>query len=140
MRAAALRNALPTTVLAVGVRRHSRDVESAAYFCCLEALQNATKHAEGASVAVIELSESDALRLEVRDDGAGFDPTLAVAGAGFVSMRDRMAAVRGELVIISSPATGRGSWRRSRSATRSPEVRARGRPHVNRQGRAYVNG
>jgi len=106
LRAAALRNAIPTSVLAVGIRRHSREVESAAYFCCLEALQNAAKHAAGASVAVIELSESDALRLEVRDDGAGFDPTLAVAGAGFASMRARMAAVRGELVIISSPGHG----------------------------------
>ena len=40
LRAAALRNPLPTTVLAAGVGRHPREIESAAYFCCLEALQN----------------------------------------------------------------------------------------------------
>ena len=45
LRAAALRSALPTTVLAAGVRRYPREIESAAYFCCLEALQNAAKHA-----------------------------------------------------------------------------------------------
>ena len=49
LRAAALRNPLPTTVLAAGVGRHPREIESAAYFCCLEALQNAAKHAEGAT-------------------------------------------------------------------------------------------
>ena len=60
-------------MLAAGIGRYSREVESAAYFCCLEALQNAAKHADGATVAVVELSDGDALRMEVRDDGAGFD-------------------------------------------------------------------
>ena len=106
LRAAALRNGLPTTVLAAGIRRHSREVESAAYFCCLEALQNAAKHAEGASVAVVELSEGDALRMEVRDDGAGFDPAAVVGGVGFISMHDRLAAVSGELEISSTPGHG----------------------------------
>ncbi len=106
LRAAALRNTLPTTVLAAGVQRHSREVESAAYFFCLEALQNASKHAEGASVAVIQLSESGALHVEVRDDGAGFDPAAVVGGRGFTNMRDRLAAVGGELAITSSPGQG----------------------------------
>jgi len=106
LRTAALRNPLPTTVLAVGVRRHSRAIESAAYFCCLEALQNAAKHAEGASSAVVELSDNGSLRLEVRDDGAGFDPDEIASGVGFTSMRDRVAAVGGELAITSSPGRG----------------------------------
>jgi signal transduction histidine kinase len=106
LRAAALRNPLPTTVLAVGVRRHSRAIESAAYFCCLEALQNAAKHAECASSAVVELSDNGSLRLEVRDDGAGFDPDEIASGVGFTSMRDRVAAVGGELAITSSPGRG----------------------------------
>jgi signal transduction histidine kinase len=106
LRAAALHNVLPTTLLATGVTRHSADVESAAYFCCLEALQNAAKHAEGASVAVVEVSEGDSLRMVVRDDGAGFDPAAVAAGVGFTSMRDRMAAVSGDLEITSSPGRG----------------------------------
>ena len=107
LRAAALRSPLPTTVLAAGIRRYSREVESAAYFCCLEALQNAAKHAHGATVAVIELSDDGSLRMEVRDDGVGFDPAAVVGGVGFTSMRDRLAAVSGELEIISS--SGRGT-------------------------------
>jgi signal transduction histidine kinase len=106
LRAAALRNPLPTTVLAAGISRYSREVESAAYFCCLEALQNVAKHAQGASGAVIELSDNGSLRLEVRDDGAGFDPATVAAGVGFTSMRDRLAAVGGDLAITSSPGRG----------------------------------
>jgi signal transduction histidine kinase len=107
LRSAALQAALPATVLAAGVReRYPRELESAAYFCCVEALQNAAKHARGASAAVIELSEDGVLRFEVRDDGAGFDPDTTAAGIGFTNMRDRIAAVGGELAIVSSPGRG----------------------------------
>jgi signal transduction histidine kinase len=106
LRSAALQNPLPTTVLARSVRRHSRDIESAAYFCCLEALQNAAKHAHGARAVVIELWDADSLRLEVRDDGAGFDPDDVTGGVGFTSMRDRLAAVGGDLAITSRPGYG----------------------------------
>jgi signal transduction histidine kinase len=106
LRAAALRNPLPTTVLAAGIQRYSREIESAAYFCCLEALQNVAKHAKGASGAVIELSDNGSLRFEVRDDGTGFDSTKVAGGVGFTSMRDRLGAVGGELAIKSSPGRG----------------------------------
>ena len=42
----------------------------------------------------------------MRDDGAGFDPAAVAGGVGFTSMRDRLAAVGGELAIISSPGRG----------------------------------
>jgi signal transduction histidine kinase len=106
LRAAALHSPLPTTVLAAGVQRHSREIESAAYFCCLEALQNAAKHGAGATGAVIEVRDDGSLRLEVRDDGAGFDPEEVTPGAGFTNMRDRLAAVSGDLVVTSSPGRG----------------------------------
>ena len=107
LRSAALQAALPTTVFATGTtQRHRREVESAAYFCCLEALQNAVKHAAGATVVVIEVEDHGDLRFEVRDDGAGFDATRAIAGVGLTSMRDRLAAVSGELAIVSAPGRG----------------------------------
>jgi len=106
LRTAARRNPLPATVLASGVRRHSPDVENAVYFCCLEALQNAAKHAKGATAVVIELWDEDALRFEVRDDGAGFDESLVAGGAGFISMRERLAAVGGVLATRSTPGRG----------------------------------
>jgi signal transduction histidine kinase len=106
LRAAALRSPLPATVLAVGVGRYSREIETTAYFCCLEALQNASKHAQGASAAVIELSDNGSLRVEVRDDGAGFDVASTGHGSGLVNMRDRLSAVGGELATVSSPGGG----------------------------------
>ena len=69
-------------------------------------MQNAAKHALGATAVVIDLSDAGALRLEVRDDGAGFDRDQVVPGLGLSSMRDRLAAVGGELTIVSSPGHG----------------------------------
>jgi signal transduction histidine kinase len=106
LRAAALRTALPCSVLAAGGGRYSREIETAAYFFCLEAMQNADKHAGGATAIVIDLTDNGALTLEVKDDGAGFDVDRAAAGVGLVSMRDRLEAVGGRLAIISSPGHG----------------------------------
>ena len=54
-----------------GLGRYPPEIESAVYFACLEALQNAAKHAEGARSASVSLWEDEELRFEVRDDGAG---------------------------------------------------------------------
>jgi signal transduction histidine kinase len=94
-------------VLAAGAReRYPRDVESAAYFCCLEAMQNAAKHARNATAVVIDITDNGVLYFEVRDDGAGFDSRTAPSGVGLTSMRDRLAAVAGDLTIVSSPGKG----------------------------------
>jgi signal transduction histidine kinase len=106
LRSAALHAVLPTTVLAAGIRRYSREVESAAYFSCLEALQNAAKHARSATAVVIELSDNGALHFEVRDDGAGFDARRVAPGVGLTSLRDRLAAVGGEVTVQSRPGHG----------------------------------
>ena len=102
LRAAALRSALPATVLAAGVGRYPRDIEAAAYFCCLEAMQNAAKHARDATVVVVDLSDDGDLCFEVSDDGSGFDPATVTGGVGFTSMRDRVEAVGGEVTIDSA--------------------------------------
>jgi signal transduction histidine kinase len=106
LRAAALLSVLPTTVLAAGVGRYPREIETAAYFCCLEALQNVTKHAREATAVVVDLSDNGALRFEVRDDGVGFDPLTVTHGVGITSMRDRVAAVGGQVTIQSRPGHG----------------------------------
>src|SRR5439155_19269883 len=50
---AARRSPLPITVAAAGVERYPAETEAAVYFCCLEALQNAAKHAATASAVRI---------------------------------------------------------------------------------------
>lgn len=106
--AAAARAALPTTLVADGVGRYPQDLETAVYFCCLEALQNAGKHAgEGATAQVRVWEEPGMLRFEVADDGAGFDLGGAPAeGHGFVNMGDRLGAIDGTLSVVSSPGQG----------------------------------
>jgi signal transduction histidine kinase len=125
LRAAAGRAALPTDVEATEIGRYSPETEAAAYFCCMEALQNAGKHAgEGSSAKVRIWEEGDRLFFEVADTGAGFDMKGAAGkGAGFVNMSDRVGAVGGILNVESAP--GRGtiiSGRVPISAPAEPKV------------------
>jgi len=106
--AAAGRAALPTHVEATGTGRYPQDIEAAVYFCCLEALQNAGKHAgEGASAKVRVWEEAGGLLFRVADDGAGFDAANRTSpGAGFVNMGDRVGAIGGSVAVESSPGKG----------------------------------
>ena len=106
--AAAGRAALPTGLQAEGVGRYPQQVEAAVYFCCLEALQNAGKHAGEGAEATITLREEDGrLLFEVADTGAGFDMGSSVAkGHGFVNMSDRIGAIGGTFAFDSAPGEG----------------------------------
>ena len=97
---------LRVTVHARGLGRYPPETESAVYFACLEALQNAAKHAEGARSASVSLWEDEELRFEVRDDGAGLPEGPRQGGAGLTNMRDRVGAVGGRLTIGSVPGEG----------------------------------
>jgi signal transduction histidine kinase len=102
--AAAGRAALPTTVDLVDVGRYGNDIEAAVYFCTLEALQNAGKHAGETATAAVTVVEADGvLRFEIRDDGAGFDMANGSAkdGHGFVNMQDRLGAFGGKVDVVS---------------------------------------
>ena len=98
--AAASHATLPTRVLAGSVGRYPADVEAAVYFCCLEAMQNACKHAgERASIRLRVREEAGTLTFEVTDDGAGFDATGRGLGAGLLNMADRLGAFGGRLRV-----------------------------------------
>ena len=81
-------------------------METAIYFCCLEAMQNAAKHAAGASAQVRIWEESGGLLFAVSDDGPGFDPGQARSGHGFVNMADRLGAIGGTVRWESAPGQG----------------------------------
>lgn len=73
-----------------------------------EALRNVISHA-GATVAHVSVSVTPrGLRLRVRDDGAGFDPSTAweSPGLGLVSMRERAGLLGGTLRVRSRPGAG----------------------------------
>ena len=95
LRAAANRNPLSVDIVADGIGRYPSETEAAVYFCCLEALQNAAKHAPDAHVEVKLWVESGGLLFTVSDNGPGFDPEKAQRGHGYVNMADRLGAIGG---------------------------------------------
>ncbi|HEX7247831.1 MAG TPA: sensor histidine kinase [Actinomycetota bacterium] len=87
--------AVPTTVESDDIGRYPRDVESAVYFCTLEALNNVAKYAE-ASHADVRLAQTNGhLTFTVHDDGRGFDRDATSFGTGLQGMIDRLDAVGG---------------------------------------------
>ena len=88
------------------VGRYPPDVESALYFCCLEALQNVAKYAHATHAEVRLSASGDELAFEVVDDGEGFDPGSTRRGSGLLGMADRLDAIGGTLAIRSQPGRG----------------------------------
>ena len=68
-----------------------------------EALQNATKHSGSQHVRVLLRAGTSEVELTVHDSGIGFEPQKAVKahGLGFISIKERLKVVRGELFIES---------------------------------------
>jgi signal transduction histidine kinase len=97
---------VPVVLEPDGVGRYPQEVESAVYFCVLEALQNVGKYAEASRVTVRLLEEEGELVFRVRDDGVGFDPEARGHGTGLRGMADRLEAVGGELELESAPGHG----------------------------------
>jgi signal transduction histidine kinase len=107
LRAAAVRAPMRVRMIDRGIGRAPAGVELAVYYCTLEALQNAVKHAGPDAQAVVTLARThDELVFEIRDDGVGFDSSANGDGIGLVSMRDRVGAVGGRLEIRSAPGAG----------------------------------
>jgi signal transduction histidine kinase len=101
----------PVRFEAIGVGRYPAEVESAVYYCCVEAIQNATKHGGPGVQISVTLSadqDGDALRFEVTDDGPGFDSSVAHVGAGQQNMHDRVGALDGHVSIVTAVGGGTG--------------------------------
>jgi signal transduction histidine kinase len=107
LRAVAREAPIPVRVVDDGVGRCPEPVEGAIYFCSLEAIQNASKHAGAhAHVTVFLTRDKSGVRFEVADDGVGMELPQHSDGIGMTSMRDRIGAVAGHLEIRSSPGQG----------------------------------
>ncbi len=90
-------------------RELRRDAAVALFRIAQEALNNVAKHANARRVAIAVSAEAGSMSVEIRDDGAGFDPAAAEARAsrwGMTTMRERAEAVGGRLDIASAPGSG----------------------------------
>lgn len=83
-------------------RRWPQNVEATAYFVACEALTNAAKHS-GATIVDVIVDGEESLELAIFDDGVGgADDT----GSGLRGMRDRVAALGGDITVTSPPNAG----------------------------------
>jgi signal transduction histidine kinase len=83
------------------------DQKEALYRIAQEAMHNTAKHAEAAHVTLRLTAGSDALTLDVIDDGKGFDTGGSFPGhLGLVSMQERIARFGGRVAIESAAGAG----------------------------------
>ena len=100
--------------------RLAPELETAVYRIVQEALTNVAKHANAKRVRVEVAASDGQVRLEVADDGDGFDVSAPNAGFGLTGMQERVALGGGTIDIASGragttvrvtlPGTGTG-WR-----------------------------
>jgi signal transduction histidine kinase len=86
-----------------------RETEVVVLRCVQEALGNARKHARASRVSIaVTAAEGDThrVRVEIADDGIGFDPASARDGFGLSGMTDRLALVHGTLEVRSAAGAG----------------------------------
>ena len=103
--AVAARAPVPVQLNLQHLGRYPASIEAALYFCCSEALQNATKHGgPGTTVTITAHADDPTLTLTISDTGRGFDP--ATTATGLTNMTDRLSAIGGNLVIDTAPGHG----------------------------------
>jgi signal transduction histidine kinase len=83
-------------------RRYPPEVEFASFFGCLEAVNNALKHASGSPIRVQLTGAAFGFVWRVSDRGPGFDAPALDPRSGLGLLRDRITAVGGVLTLDSS--------------------------------------
>jgi len=76
------------------------------YLVLKEAINNLIKYAECSTVSIVALYTNGCLKIEVTDDGKGFDTSLPRHGNGLLNMQKRAREIHGKLNIISVPGRG----------------------------------
>jgi PAS domain S-box-containing protein len=84
----------------------SKEAQMSLYRFALEALNNATKHAEATQIKVRFSCDGHGLSLQVSDNGKGFDLTSVNPGMGLNSMKDRIQQLGGQMNIDTQPGSG----------------------------------
>src|SRR5262249_5067099 len=98
---------LPAELRSVGTEQPlPLNTRVAVYRVLQEALANAFKHAQATRVYVELRWEPGGLKLEVNDDGRGFDVATVARGYGLDNVQQRAAEVDGTATIDSTPGAG----------------------------------
>lgn len=86
------------------------------YFCCLEAVQNASKHSAATAITIDLRGAADGIAFSITDDGRGFVPGRSAGG--LANMRDRVESLQGRVTVESAP--GRGTVIRASVPSTAP--------------------
>jgi signal transduction histidine kinase len=101
------RTRLPARLVLEGACPLPGEVKVGLYRIAQEALNNIAKHAEASHVVLTLQCQPEAVRLEISDDGAGFEPgEITAEHLGLKIMQERAAAIGADLSIRSSPGQG----------------------------------
>ncbi len=77
------------------------------YLIIREAVSNVHRHASATKASMTLSREGDELRMEIRDDGVGFDRQAVPEGTvGLRSLEERVADLGGSLMIETAPGAG----------------------------------
>ena len=92
------------------------EVETVLYRVVQESLTNVAKHACANNVSIHLMEQGDAVALDVRDDGVGFEPArasrlLRAGHFGLASMRERVSLVGGPWEVQAVPGRGHPRYR-----------------------------
>jgi len=85
---------------------HQDALATALFRIAQESMTNAVRHAHATQMTISLTADADALRLQVSDNGDGFDVDVKSPGIGVVSMRERAVAMGGQFSIVSAPGQG----------------------------------
>lgn len=76
------------------------------YLFCKEVLHNISRHAQATQVRFHLIPTTGGLRVEIKDNGVGFDPAQTSGGHGLGNLRERAATMRAKLYLSSKPGEG----------------------------------
>jgi signal transduction histidine kinase len=83
------------------------DTKEALYRIVQECLNNVIRHAQAHVVGFSLTEQNRCVRIEVTDDGVGFDPSSSFPGhLGLTSMHERAVGIGATLVVDSAPGKG----------------------------------
>lgn len=71
-----------------------------------EALNNAAKHSDASLIRVSIRIDREKLKLNISDNGKGFDPDTTTKGSGLSNLKERVSLLKGSVTILSSPGNG----------------------------------
>jgi signal transduction histidine kinase len=71
-----------------------------------ECMTNTLKHAQAKALSVRLVEEAGSVRLEVNDDGKGFETDFTSDGFGLKGLRERISSLRGEVIVASATDKG----------------------------------